>query len=158
MAIHKMRPMFITHREKEDFLILSSLDMQRRSEAGPLPGSVGASLLRPGVGLFKVEALWAFLLCQRKLSGRKPLNYISELIKSGFKFGILIGGLFKPNFIFLGKIPELLASGVVDSATKLVLVNAIYFKGSWQEKFMTEATKDAPFRLNKVRPGDRPGL
>lgn len=48
-----------------------------------------------------------------------------------------------------GKIPELLASGVVDSATKLVLVNAIYFKGSWQEKFMTEATKDAPFRLNK---------
>ncbi|XP_047652135.1 leukocyte elastase inhibitor [Phacochoerus africanus] len=48
-----------------------------------------------------------------------------------------------------GKIPELLASGVVDSTTKLVLVNAIYFKGSWQEKFMTEATKDAPFRLNK---------
>ncbi|XP_057556157.1 leukocyte elastase inhibitor isoform X2 [Hippopotamus amphibius kiboko] len=48
-----------------------------------------------------------------------------------------------------GKIPELLASGMVDSLTKLVLVNAIYFKGNWEEKFMTEATKDAPFRLNK---------
>uniref|UniRef100_A0A8C3YHV7 Serpin family B member 1 n=1 Tax=Catagonus wagneri TaxID=51154 RepID=A0A8C3YHV7_9CETA len=48
-----------------------------------------------------------------------------------------------------GKIPELLASGVVDGTTKLVLVNAIYFKGNWQEKFMTEATADAPFRLNK---------
>ncbi|ELR63057.1 Leukocyte elastase inhibitor [Bos mutus] len=48
-----------------------------------------------------------------------------------------------------GKIPELLASGMVDSLTKLVLVNAIYFKGKWQEKFMVEATKDAPFRLNK---------
>ncbi|XP_076999842.1 leukocyte elastase inhibitor [Tamandua tetradactyla] len=48
-----------------------------------------------------------------------------------------------------GKIPELLASGVVDSMTKLVLVNAIYFKGSWAEKFMKKATTDAPFRLNK---------
>ncbi|XP_060228359.1 leukocyte elastase inhibitor A-like [Meriones unguiculatus] len=48
-----------------------------------------------------------------------------------------------------GKIPELLAVGVVDSMTKLVLVNAIYFKGMWQEKFMKRDTTDAPFRLNK---------
>lgn len=48
-----------------------------------------------------------------------------------------------------GKIPELLAMGVVDSMTKLVLVNAIYFKGLWEEKFMKQDTTDAPFRLNK---------
>ncbi|KAM4835752.1 leukocyte elastase inhibitor [Thomomys bottae] len=48
-----------------------------------------------------------------------------------------------------GKIPELLAAGMVDNMTKLVLVNAIYFKGNWQEKFMKEDTTDAPFRLNK---------
>lgn len=48
-----------------------------------------------------------------------------------------------------GKIPELLAVGVVDSMTKLVLVNAIYFKGMWEEKFMKQDTADAPFRLNK---------
>uniref|UniRef100_G1PZ10 Serpin domain-containing protein n=1 Tax=Myotis lucifugus TaxID=59463 RepID=G1PZ10_MYOLU len=48
-----------------------------------------------------------------------------------------------------GKIPELLAAGVVDNMTKLVLVNAIYFKGNWQEKFSKEATTDTPFRLNK---------
>ncbi|XP_055462745.1 leukocyte elastase inhibitor A [Psammomys obesus] len=48
-----------------------------------------------------------------------------------------------------GKIPELLAMGVVDSMTKLVLVNAVYFKGMWQEKFMKRDTTDAPFRLNK---------
>ncbi|XP_052583789.1 leukocyte elastase inhibitor [Peromyscus californicus insignis] len=48
-----------------------------------------------------------------------------------------------------GKIPELLAEGVVDNMTKLVLVNAIYFKGLWKEKFMKQDTTDAPFRLNK---------
>lgn len=48
-----------------------------------------------------------------------------------------------------GKIPELLVAGMVDNMTKLVLVNAIYFKGNWQEKFMKEATTDTPFRLNK---------
>ncbi|XP_006516749.1 leukocyte elastase inhibitor B isoform X3 [Mus musculus] len=48
-----------------------------------------------------------------------------------------------------GKIPELLAKGVVDSMTKLVLVNAIYFKGIWEEQFMTRETINAPFRLNK---------
>uniref|UniRef100_A0A6I8P7T1 Serpin family B member 1 n=1 Tax=Ornithorhynchus anatinus TaxID=9258 RepID=A0A6I8P7T1_ORNAN len=48
-----------------------------------------------------------------------------------------------------GKIPELLAEGIVDSLTKLVLVNAIYFKGNWAEKFDEKATSDKPFRLNK---------
>lgn len=48
-----------------------------------------------------------------------------------------------------GKIPELLVKGMVDNMTKLVLVNAIYFKGNWQEKFIKEATDDASFRLNK---------
>eukprot|EP00073_Rattus_norvegicus_P053822 XP_017456206.1 PREDICTED: leukocyte elastase inhibitor A-like [Rattus norvegicus] len=29
-------------------------------------------------------------------------------------------------------------------------VNAIYFKGMWEEKFMKRDTTDAPFRLNKT--------
>uniref|UniRef100_H0XKI1 Serpin domain-containing protein n=1 Tax=Otolemur garnettii TaxID=30611 RepID=H0XKI1_OTOGA len=48
----------------------------------------------------------------------------------------------------LKKIPELLATGVVDSMTKLMLMNAIYFKGNQQKKFMKEATAKAP-RLNE---------
>ncbi|XP_005398986.1 PREDICTED: leukocyte elastase inhibitor [Chinchilla lanigera] len=48
-----------------------------------------------------------------------------------------------------GKIPELLAPGVLDDTSKLVLVNAIYFKGKWQEKFLKNDTTDVPFRLNK---------
>ncbi|XP_028909480.1 leukocyte elastase inhibitor-like [Ornithorhynchus anatinus] len=48
-----------------------------------------------------------------------------------------------------GKIPDLLAAGAVDSLTKLVLVNAVYFKGNWAEKFDEKDTSDMPFRLNK---------
>ncbi|HYE80113.1 MAG TPA: serpin family protein, partial [bacterium] len=34
-----------------------------------------------------------------------------------------------------GKIPELLEPGTVDSQTALVLTNAVYFKGKWQDPF-----------------------
>ncbi|XP_053098325.1 leukocyte elastase inhibitor isoform X2 [Pangasianodon hypophthalmus] len=47
------------------------------------------------------------------------------------------------------KIQNLLAKGTVDSLTRLVLVNAIYFKGSWEKRFKAEATKEHPFKLNK---------
>ncbi|XP_037236191.1 leukocyte elastase inhibitor-like [Falco biarmicus] len=48
-----------------------------------------------------------------------------------------------------GKIPNLLSEGSVDNTTRLILVNAIYFKGSWAEKFREADTTDMPFRLNK---------
>ncbi|XP_078054788.1 leukocyte elastase inhibitor-like [Mustelus asterias] len=47
------------------------------------------------------------------------------------------------------KIQNLLGDGSVNSDTRLVLVNAIYFKGSWAEKFDVRRTKEMPFRLNK---------
>ncbi|XP_026856932.2 leukocyte elastase inhibitor-like isoform X1 [Electrophorus electricus] len=47
------------------------------------------------------------------------------------------------------KIKDLLAEGVVDSLTRLVLVNAIYFKGNWEKKFEERATRELPFHLNK---------
>ena len=43
------------------------------------------------------------------------------------------------------KIRELLKPGVLNALTRLVLVNAIYFKGLWESPFMKEATKEAPF-------------
>ncbi len=45
------------------------------------------------------------------------------------------------------KIKELIARGVLDSMTRLVLTNAIYFKGNWASQFKKERTKDAPFTL-----------
>ncbi|KAL7984554.1 hypothetical protein Chor_003124 [Crotalus horridus] len=48
-----------------------------------------------------------------------------------------------------GKIPELLSEGSINEMTKLVLVSAVYFKGSWAKAFK-EDTEDKPFRLNKT--------
>jgi len=42
-------------------------------------------------------------------------------------------------------IKELMAAGSVTSATKLVLVNAIYFKGDWKYKFSEKRTKEMDF-------------
>jgi serpin B len=43
------------------------------------------------------------------------------------------------------KIRDLLAKGTLNSATAMVLVNAIYFYGSWIEPFKKEATSDQEF-------------
>jgi serpin B len=49
------------------------------------------------------------------------------------------------------KIKDLIAPGVLDSMTRLVLTNAIYFKGTWTDEFKKEATKDAPFHRSGQR-------
>ena len=45
------------------------------------------------------------------------------------------------------KIKNLISEGVLDSMTKLVLTNAIYFKGNWAIQFKENMTKEAPFTL-----------
>ncbi|KAG1942995.1 leukocyte elastase inhibitor [Pimephales promelas] len=47
------------------------------------------------------------------------------------------------------KIKDLVPQGAVDEMTRLVLVNAIYFKGDWERKFKKEDTSDGQFKLNK---------
>ncbi|XP_005868773.1 PREDICTED: serpin B3, partial [Myotis brandtii] len=47
------------------------------------------------------------------------------------------------------KIKDLFPEGSLDSSTVLVLVNAIYFKGQWNEKFDPKKTEQGQFWLNK---------
>jgi serine protease inhibitor len=44
-------------------------------------------------------------------------------------------------------IKDLLAQGDIHAATRLVLTNAIYFKGEWRDAFKPSATKVEPFHL-----------
>jgi len=45
------------------------------------------------------------------------------------------------------KIKNLISEGVLDSMTRLVLTNAIYFKGNWARQFKENKTKDSPFTI-----------
>lgn len=46
------------------------------------------------------------------------------------------------------KIKDLIKPGVLNAITRLVLVNAIYFKGDWASQFKKDLTKEASFRLS----------
>ncbi len=43
------------------------------------------------------------------------------------------------------KIHDLIPEGSLDETTRLVLANAVYFKGDWTEPFDVKVTRDAPF-------------
>jgi serpin B len=45
------------------------------------------------------------------------------------------------------KIQDLIPDGILNPSTKMVLVNAIYFKADWLHQFDPNATQDAPFHL-----------
>jgi serpin B len=43
------------------------------------------------------------------------------------------------------RIKDLLPEGILDSLTRLVLTNAIYFKGNWSQPFNEKSTRELPF-------------
>ncbi len=45
------------------------------------------------------------------------------------------------------RIRDLIPSGLLNANTRLVLVNAIYFKGLWESPFKPDLSEDAPFQL-----------
>jgi serpin B len=45
------------------------------------------------------------------------------------------------------KIRDLIGPGVLDRMTRLVLTNAVYFKGDWASPFRKDRTEDGPFTL-----------
>ena len=54
------------------------------------------------------------------------------------------------------KIKDILPPGSVDAATRLVLANAIYFKGAWFKPFEKAGTSTQPFHLTLTRQADVP--
>jgi serine protease inhibitor len=54
------------------------------------------------------------------------------------------------------KIKELIPTGILDRLTRLVLVNAIYFKGNWASQFAKERTQTAPFLVTPSQKVEAP--
>ena len=50
-----------------------------------------------------------------------------------------------------GKIPNMLGPGSLNDATRLVIANAIYFKGAWASTFPKSETKPQPFFVSSGR-------
>ncbi|NXJ02701.1 SPB6 protein, partial [Psophia crepitans] len=99
-----------------------------------------------------------------RLYGEKTFEFLSSFIERSQKF--YHAGLERTDFIHAwedsrkqingwveerteGKIQNMLAKGILDSLTRLVLVNAIYFKGNWEKQFNKEDTAEMPFHINK---------
>lgn len=59
-------------------------------------------------------------------------------------------GVVQRQPCFPGKIKDVLTKGTLDHLTRLVLVNAMYFKSELNLPFQRGATRDAQFRINKV--------
>ncbi|XP_004452978.1 serpin B11 [Dasypus novemcinctus] len=48
-----------------------------------------------------------------------------------------------------GKVTNLFAKGTIDTSSVMVLVNAIYYKGQWKNKFQERETIKTPFHLSE---------
>uniref|UniRef100_A0A8C8AMY9 Serpin family B member 10 n=1 Tax=Otus sunia TaxID=257818 RepID=A0A8C8AMY9_9STRI len=76
------------------------------------------------------------------------LAYIRRNCTNTYVKTIKLHKCVKVLLFSLGKIQNLLPPGSIDSLTRLVLINALYFKGNWATKFQAEATRQRPFRIN----------
>jgi serpin B len=56
------------------------------------------------------------------------------------------------------KIVDLIAPGILTTDTRLVLTNAIYFKGAWAVPFATAATRDEEFLVSATRSVKAPAM
>lgn len=54
------------------------------------------------------------------------------------------------------KITDLLAPGSVDARTRMVVTNAVYFRGRWVDAFAKDATKNEPFHLDAKKTSNVP--
>ena len=63
----------------------------------------------------------------------------------------LYTSVFRTVCLISDKIKELLKPGTVNTMTRLALVNAIYFKGNWMNRFDVVNTKEMPFKVNQVK-------
>ncbi|RXN26575.1 leukocyte elastase inhibitor-like protein [Labeo rohita] len=99
-----------------------------------------------------------------RLYGEKTFSFLSEYLDSSLKLyhaelqAVDFTGASEESRQLINKwveeqtenkIKDLLKPGVIDGLTRLVLVNAIYFKGNWKHMFEEKGTKEMAFKINQ---------
>ncbi len=82
-----------------------------------------------------------YLESTEKLFGAplEPLDFVGEASASRKHINDWVAGRTRD------RIKDLIPPPAIDKDTRLVLVNAVYFLGDWEEPFKKESTGDAPF-------------
>jgi len=135
----------------KDDLIMSIPDLHENF--GRLIGKLNTQGQKGDYQLSVANALWAHkdyqfldsfidLNKQHYKAGLENLDFIKETEKSRQTINQWVED--KTN----EKIKDLIPEGALDAMTRLVLTNAIYFKGDWALKFDPAATKDTPFHIS----------
>jgi len=78
-------------------------------------------------------------------AGLKEVDFITETEKTRLKINKWIEKKTAK------KIKDLIPKGVLTTLTRLVLTNAIYFKGDWKVEFEAKDTKNRPFHITKTK-------
>ena len=136
------------------------LSPESHSAYQALQEQLSASGKQPGIELTVANALWAqtgfpFL---PEFTGVAEKQYHAALTALDFAAGAEKSRMEINNRVAnqtKSRIQNLLAPGILSAATRLVLTNAVYFKGTWADPFPKEATAPLPF-LTKGEKVDTP--
>ncbi len=130
-------------------------DARFHAACGALLKSLAAAV-RPGLKLHVANALWprrgfpflkSFIRLVTTHYGRRvfPQDFKRRAEAARRRINAWVAK------VTMGRIRDLIPPGGVTNLTRLVLTNAIYFKGDWLVKFDPKLTREADFTLNSGR-------
>lgn len=88
---------------------------------------------------------WVEEFTQEKIKNLIPHGEILKSVNA-----VINKGYFASLGLRLIHLILLMCAGCLNAETKLTLVNAVYFKGDWQDTFDADNTRMEPFYLNGV--------
>ena len=150
-----------TEKQMAEVLHFSQKQDQIHSYFGEMQRQLNPAGGRKGVELSIANALWAqkghpFLPAFLKVA---TSQYDAKLNQADFKTGA--DAAVREINLWVekktrDKIQNILVPGSLNEDTRLVLADAIYFKGAWAKAFVKRATVPQPFHISKSRKTDVP--
>jgi len=144
----------VTKQELAKILGIQNIELEEANTAyAVLRDELGQHLGQ--INLSIANSLWAQkeLLFNQDFIQRSKSFYSTEVLNLNFaspEASLAINDWVKNKTN--GKINEIVSSGDLNPNTILILLNAIYFQGTWRRQFSKANTKEAPFILSDGKP------